>query len=132
MQTIAYVAPSGSGFRVIGTVTVGGFTARCVRNHGPDTKSEQGWPAEGVEAAAAAFHSSCIDKALATVNSAYPSLVISDGLQKIAQHTAAGTLATIPKTIAAATWVQTVKTMALAGNTNFPPAPFTVAEVLAE
>jgi len=73
-----------------------------------------------------------IDLAQAAITKAYPVLVLLDGQSKIFQHTAAGTLAAIPKTVAAATWVQTVKAMAIAGQTNFPPAPNTVAEVLAE
>jgi len=73
-----------------------------------------------------------IDLAQAAIVKAYPVLVLLDGQSKIFQHTAAGTLASIPKTSAAATWVQTVKSMAIAGQTNFPSAPNTVAEVLAE
>jgi len=60
-----------------------------------------------------------IDLAQAAITKAYPVLVLLDGQSKIFQHTAAGT-------------VQTVKAMAIAGQTNFPPAPNTVAEVLAE
>jgi hypothetical protein len=37
-----------------------------------------------------------------------------------------------PKLIAVYTWLQTVKQMALQGNINFPPAPYTFEEVLSE
>jgi len=73
-----------------------------------------------------------IDLAQAAITKAYPVLVLLDGQSKIFQHTATGTLAAIPKTVAAATWVQTVKSMAIAGQTNFPAPPNTVADVLAE
>ena len=73
-----------------------------------------------------------VNLAQAKITNAFPVLVLLDGQSKIFQHTLAGTLASIPKTIAVATWVETVKQTALAGSTAFPAAPFTVSEVLAE
>lgn len=46
-QTVAvvtYVAPTGSGFRVVGTLNIDGCKILRVRNHGPDTASEREWP----------------------------------------------------------------------------------------
>ena len=132
VQTVTYVAPTGSGFRIIGRVKVGGYTAICVRNHGPDTKSERDWPSEGIEAAAAAHVQRCIAGAEATIGKAFSALVLLDGFKRIVSATATNTLVSIPKTVAVATWVETVKQTALAGSNRFPPAPFTVAEVLSE
>jgi hypothetical protein len=42
------------------------------------------------------------------------------------------TLATRPKLVATYTWLQTVKGMAVAGLTTFPPAPHTFEEVVTE
>lgn len=52
LQTDIYVAPSGSGFRVICTIrrNDGAFIQR-VKNYGPDTNSEKQWPEEGIEVA---------------------------------------------------------------------------------
>lgn len=132
VQTDTYVAPTGSGFRVVGRLKVGGYTAICVRNHGPDTKSERDWPSEGIEATAAAHVQRCIAGAETHIARSFSTLILMDGLKRIMAAIAAGTLASIPKTVAVATWVETVKQTALAGSNRFPPAPFTVAEVLAE
>lgn len=74
----------------------------------------------------------CIAAAEKHISASFGPLIVSDGLKKIFERTAAGTLATCPKTIAVATWVETVKGMALAGSTDFPPAPATTQEVLSE
>ena len=132
VQTETYVAPTGSGFRVVGRIKVGNFMAIKVRNHGPDTKSERDWPAEGIEAAAAAHVQRCIAGAEAHIARSFSTLILMDGLKRIMAATATNTLASIPKTGAVATWVETVKQTALAGSNRFPPAPFTVAEVLGE
>ncbi len=55
-QTVAvvtYVAPTGSGFRVVATLNIGGCRITRVKNHGPDTASERAWPAD-IEAHVAA------------------------------------------------------------------------------
>lgn len=44
----------------------------------------------------------------------------------------ADALATKPKLVALYTWLKTVKSMAVAGMTSFPPAPHTFEEVVAE
>jgi hypothetical protein len=46
-QTVAvvtYDAPTGSGFRVVGTINIDGCKIIRVRNYGPDTASEREWP----------------------------------------------------------------------------------------
>ncbi len=68
----------------------------------------------------------------AHIAKSFSTLILMDGLKRIMSATATDTLATIPKTIAVATWVETVKQTAIAGSSAFPEAPFTVAEVLAE
>jgi len=74
----------------------------------------------------------CIAKAERHITASFGPLIVSDGLKKIFTHQQAGTLSLIPKTIAVATWIETVKAMALAGSTAFPPAPYTVEDVLKE
>ena len=44
----------------------------------------------------------------------------------------ANALATKPKLVALYTWLQTVKSMTVAGVVNFPPAPYTFEEVVSE
>jgi len=46
VRTDTYTAPTGAGFRVVGTITEHGCNVSCVRNHGPDTRSERSWPTD--------------------------------------------------------------------------------------
>jgi hypothetical protein len=46
VSVVTYVAPAGPGFRVVGTLNVGGCRIVRVRNHGPDTASERAWPSD--------------------------------------------------------------------------------------
>ena len=46
VQTVAYDAPTGIGFRVVGKINVSGATIIRTKNHGPDTTSERAWPAD--------------------------------------------------------------------------------------
>jgi hypothetical protein len=55
-----------------------------------------------------------------------------EGLKKLMQAQASNNLAAVPKTVATAQLVETVKGMALAGQTYFPPAPYTFEEVVLE
>jgi hypothetical protein len=73
-----------------------------------------------------------IKTAEAHIGAGFSAFLLMDGLKRIGEHKEAGTLASIPKTIAVATWVETVKQTALAGSINFPPAPHTFEEVVAE
>ena len=73
-----------------------------------------------------------IQLAEAYINQYFSAFILLDGFKRMSIAQAAGTLASIPKTVAVATWVETVKQTALAGSTVFPPAPFTAVEVLAE
>lgn len=59
-------------------------------------------------------------------------LLLMDGLQRINEHQHAGTLETIPKTVAVAAWVNGVKQLALQGRLDFPEPPATKVEVLQE
>ena len=68
----------------------------------------------------------------AHIGAAYSPFILMDGLKRIMSASTTNTLETIPKTIAVATWVETVKQTALAGSTAFPSAPYTVAEILSE
>lgn len=75
----------------------------------------------------------CVAAAEAAISQQYSTLTLLDGMQRIAAATAAGTLASIPKTVAVATWVQTVKQTALARSTSFPaPPPYTASQLLSE
>jgi len=74
----------------------------------------------------------CIAAAEAHITKAFGPLIVSDGLERIFKAQLEGTLASIPKTVAVAGWIKTVKALALAGGTEFPAAPHTVVEVLAE
>ena len=74
----------------------------------------------------------CIDLAQKTITDAFPVLVLLDGQNKIFKNSQTGTLSSIPKTVAVAEWVETVKQIALAGSTVFPVAPYSVADVLGE
>jgi len=74
----------------------------------------------------------CITAAETHIAKSFTSFILLDGLKRMSTAQINGTLATIPKTIAVATWVETVKQIALSGSTDFPPAPHTTEEVLSE
>lgn len=135
LQTDTYVAPTGNGFRVVARVKVpeANYTATRVRNHGPDTTSEQAWPAEGIEAAAKAHVARCIAAGAAFVKwvgfDADKKVIL---LNKLLSVKEADKLAEYPKLAALYAWMETVQGMAVAGQTNFPPHPHTFEEVIAE
>lgn len=135
LQTDTYVAPTGSGFRVVCTVFVPAvnFRFRRVRNHGPDTASEQGWPAEGIEAAAQAHVAKCLAAGTAYVTGkgfdADKKVIL---LNKLLAVKEANALAAKPNLVALYTWMETVQGMAVAGQTMFPKPPHTFEEVIAE
>jgi hypothetical protein len=135
LQTDTYVAPTGNGFRVVCRVKVpeANYTAIRVKNHGPDTASEQEWPAEGIEAAAKAHVARCIG-----IGAAY---VIRAGfdadkkvilLNKLLKAKEENVVANFPKLVALYDWMETVQQMAVSGNTFFPKAPYAFDEVIAE
>jgi hypothetical protein len=135
LQTDTYVAPTGSGFRVVCRVTVPevNFTATRVRNHGPDTASEREWPIEGIEAAAKAHVARCIEAGAAHVISAgfdADKKVIL--LNKLLKAKETSTVADYPKLVALYGWMETVQQMAISGNAFFPKAPCAFDEVIAE
>lgn len=74
----------------------------------------------------------CIKFAEAHISTYFTAFGLMEGFRKLVTAQASGTLASIPKTVAVAAWVETVKGMAIAGQTAFPPAPFTFEEVVAE
>ncbi len=135
LQTDTYVAPTGSGFRVVCRIKVpeANFTVTRVRNHGPDTASERDWPAEGIEAAAQAHVAKCLSQGAAYVTAkgfdADKKVIL---LNKLLSVKEAEALAAHPKLVALYTWFETVQGMAIAGQTMFPPAPHTFEEVIAE
>jgi hypothetical protein len=57
---------------------------------------------------------------------------LMEGLKKMIHAETAGTLESIPKTVAVSAWVDEVKRLALEKETQFPPAPYTLEETLAE
>jgi hypothetical protein len=57
---------------------------------------------------------------------------LMEGLKKLTQAQLADNLEAIPKTVAVAAWVETVKQLALAGNLNFPEPPHTFDEIVEE
>ena len=57
---------------------------------------------------------------------------LMEGLRKMIHAEAAGNLESIPKTVAVSAWVDEVKRLALEKKTEFPPAPYTFEETLAE
>jgi hypothetical protein len=135
LQTDTYVAPTGSGFRVVCTVAVPSvnFRAQRVRNHGPDTASEREWPAEGIESAAQAHVARCLSQGAAYVTSkgfdADRKVILLNKLLKAKEENA---LASKPKLVALYTWMETVQGMAIVGQTMFPKPPHTFEEVIAE
>ncbi len=133
VQTDVYQAPTGSGFRVVGRIKVGNFSAIRVRNHGPDTASERDWPVEGIEAAVAAFIERSIKAGEAAVERAgFTASRLVTCMDLLLQTKEANALASKPKLVALYTWLQTVKGMAIAGSVSFPPAPHTFEEVVSE
>ena len=69
----------------------------------------------------------------AHIAKSFSPLIVIDGVSRIFKATAAGTIESIPKTVAVATWVEMVKQIALSGSSDFPEAPaITVQEVLSE
>jgi len=66
------------------------------------------------------------------IASHFTSFGLMEGLKKLMQAQLADNLESIPKTVAVATWVETVKQMALAGEVAFPEPPHTFDEIVAE
>lgn len=133
VQTVTYVAPTGSGFRVVGRIKVGNFSATKVLNHGPDTKSERDWPAEGIEAANAAFLKASIKAGeLAVERAGFSASRLVACMDLLLQIKEAGTLAAHPKLVVTYGWLQTVKAMSVAGQQMIPKCPHTFEEVVSE
>jgi hypothetical protein len=133
LQTDVYASPAGNGFRVICKVNIpeAGYIAARVRNHGPDTASEQAWPAEGIEAGAkrhAQKHLLAVEK---HVTKYFSSLALIEAHRKITTNALAGTLANIPKTLAVAGWIDSLKDPA-AGILAFTAPPYAFEEIVLE
>jgi hypothetical protein len=135
LQTDIYVAPTGSGFRVICRIKVpeANFTAVRVKNHGPDTASEQDWPVEGIEAAAKSHVARCIalgeDHVIRSGFTADRKVILLNKLLKVKEDSA---VADFPKLTALYTWMETVQQMAVSGQTFLPKAPYSFEEVIKE
>jgi hypothetical protein len=135
LQTETYVAPSGSGFRVVCVIAVpeANFSVWRVKNHGPDADSERDWPSEGIEVAAQAHVSSCIQAGADFVNrsgfDADRKVIL---LNKLLKNKEDGTVASVPKLTALYAWMETVQGMAVSGQTFFPRTPHTFEQVIAE
>lgn len=135
LQTDTYVAPDGDGFRVVARITVpeANYTAVRVKNHGPDTASEQDWPSEGIEAAAQAHIARCIQAGADFVNrsgfDADKKVILLNKLLKAKED---NTVANFPKLAALYAWMETVQGMALIGQALFPKAPHSFEEVIKE
>jgi len=135
LQTDTYVAPEGSGFRVAAKVIVpeANYTAMRVKSHGPDTKSERDWPNDGIEAAAQAHVSRCIQAGADFVNhsgfDADRKVILLNKLLKAKED---GTIANRPKLTALYVWMESIQTLAVKGSMWFTKAPFTFEEVISE
>jgi hypothetical protein len=57
---------------------------------------------------------------------------LMEGLKKLMTAQMSGNLAAVPKTLAVATWVETVKAMAMAGQLDLPEPPHTFDEIVVE
>jgi hypothetical protein len=135
LQTDTYVAPTGSGFRVLCQIKVpeANYTAARVKNHGPDTASDKDWPAEGIEAAAKAHVACCIEVGAAhVIRAGFDADKKVILLNKLLKAKETGTVADYPKLVALYDWMETVQQMAVSGNTFFPKAPYAFDEVIAE
>lgn len=135
LKTDTYVAPNGSGFRVVCTIEVPEvhFAVSRVKNHGPDTQSERQWPAEGIEAAAQAHVARCIQAGADFVNrSGYDADRKVILLNKLLKAKEDDTVADFPKLTALYGWMETVQSMAVSGQTFFPKAPHSFEEVIKE
>ena len=74
-----------------------------------------------------------VSLAEAHIAKSYSPLIVIDGVKRIFEADKAGTLSSIPKTIAVATWVETVKQIALSGSSDYPAPPeYTTQEILSE
>jgi hypothetical protein len=73
-----------------------------------------------------------IKAAEAHIEQYFTAFGLMEGLKKFLTAQSTNNLAAIPKTVAVATWVETVKGMALAGQLTFPPSPHTFDEIVAE
>lgn len=135
LQTDTYVAPDGPGFRVVATIFVpeANFRVSRVKNHGPDTASEQDWPTEGIEAAAQEHIAICIQAGADHVNrsgfDADRKVILLNKLLKAKED---GMVADFPKLTALYGWMETVQAMAVSGQTFFPKAPHSFKEGIKE
>jgi hypothetical protein len=135
LRTDTYVAPSGSGFRVVCTINIPevNFTVSRVRNHGPDTTSEKTWPSGGIEAAAQAHVARCIQAGADFVNrsgfDADRKVILLNKILKAKEDSA---VANFPKLTALYAWMETVQAMAVSGQTFFPKAPHSFEDVIKE
>ncbi len=135
LQTDTYVAPTGSGFRVVCKIKVpeANFTATRVRNHGPDAASEREWPVGGIEVAAKSHLARCIEVGAAhVIRAGFDADKKVILLNKLLKAKETGTVADYPKLVALYDWMETVQQMAVSGNTFFPRAPYAFDEVIAE
>jgi hypothetical protein len=135
LQTDTYVAPTGSGFRVVCQIKVPevNFTATRVRNHGPDTASEREWPIEGIETAAKGHVARCIEAGAAhVIRAGFDADKKVILLNKLLKAKETNTVADFPKLVALYDWMETVQQMAVSGNSFFPKAPYAFDEVIAE
>lgn len=135
LQTDTYVSPKGGGFRVVCRIIVpeANFSVSRVKNHGPDTQSEQDWPSEGIEAAAQAHVARCIAAGENHVTqagfNADRKVILLNKLLKVKE---ANALAEHPKLAALYGWMESVQSKAVAGLLNFAKPPHTFEEVIAE
>jgi hypothetical protein len=95
-------------------------------------KQEIAQAARLAERAASMTQAEKIKAAEAHIEKYFTAFGLMEGLKKLLTAQATDKLDAIPKTLAVAAWVETVKGMALAGQLNFPPAPHTFEEVVTE
>lgn len=135
LQTDTYVAPVGTGFRVVCRITIPevNYTVSRVKNYGSDTASECGWPEEGIEAAARAHVVKCIYLGKKWVEKhgfdADAKVILFNKLLKVKES---GTVQNYPKLTTLYGWMEAVTTMAISGRTNFMPPEYSFEDALME
>ena len=132
-----YSGPHGSGFQVVGEIVIGGYTARRVRQAGPETTRDKAWPAD-IEASAAQWVKDSVAQAFAWTDAQgfsadHKVTLLNRFIVALAAAGSQESLATAkPKLVAVYGWFETVQTLAMEGKCFFPVAPHTFEEVLSE
>ena len=132
-----YSGPKGSGFQVIGEIVIGGYTARRVRQAGPETNRDKPWP-QNIEMEAEQWVKDSISQAFSwadcqgfkadhkvtLLNKYVNDLAIAGNLTNLT--------ASKPKLVAIRGWFDNLQLMAMNGKRFFPVAPYSFKEIIDE